>query len=325
MRPAVLLGVLSIAVGGVAAWGKQGHMAVGFVAMQFLGPKASSFVKESLGDEYHESLANAADWADTIRGQARYKWSSELHFMDAHDNPLHGNCNVDVARDTVGGRTLLNAITNYTLRVQDENLSDNQRQEALKFLDHFIGDIGQPLHLEEYKRGANDVHAKCDGETKKLHAIWDTGLIEVMLNAHYDGPDDTEAWASDLAKSIKNGIYTTSAPGWISCSSTTQPVRRRGQLDELEVLAGRNTIAPLACPWGWAAESNAYCCSIVFSYGEDDDLCTGGYYDHAISVINEQVAKQGYRLAAWLNVIFDGSPIAFADGPTAGVLVEQSL
>jgi len=39
--------------------------------------------------------------------------------------------------------------------------------------------------------------------------------------------------------------------------------------------------------------------------------------------INEQVAKQGYRLAAWLNEIFDGSPTAFAGGLDTGVLVEQ--
>ena len=29
---------------------------------------------------------------------------------------------------------VVNAISNYTLRVRDENLSDDQREEALKFL-----------------------------------------------------------------------------------------------------------------------------------------------------------------------------------------------
>ncbi|PSR83860.1 hypothetical protein PHLCEN_2v5569 [Hermanssonia centrifuga] len=43
------------------------------------------------------------------------------------------------------------------------------------------------------------------------------------------------------------------------------------------------TIKPLECPLVWAKEANAYDC------------------------IDLQLAKQGYRLAAWLNVIFDGS------------------
>jgi hypothetical protein len=64
----------------------------------------------------------------------------------------------------------------------------------------------------------------------------------------------------------------------------------------------------------------------VFSYTEGSDLCKGTYFANAIPVvsvffivaslvdaerhdrqINEQIAKQGYRLAAWLNEIFDGS------------------
>jgi hypothetical protein len=101
------------------------------------------------------------------------------------------------------------------------------------------------------------VHAKCNHKTQKLHAIWDTEMIEIMLSARYDGPDDTKAWASDLAKSIKNGIYATSAPGWISCHSATKPVERHAQLDDIEAL---RSFTPLACPWGWAEESNAYCC-----------------------------------------------------------------
>jgi len=45
----------------------------------------------------------------------------------------------------------------------------------------------------------------------------------------------------------------------------------------------------------------------VFNYKDGTDLCEGTYFATNIPVINEQIAKQGYRLAAWLNVIFDGS------------------
>ena len=46
--------------------------------------------------------------------------------------------------------------------------------------------------------------------------------------------------------------------------------------------------------------------STVFSYTSGQDLCTSSYFTKAVTVIDLQIAKQGYRLAAWLNVIFDG-------------------
>ena len=46
--------------------------------------------------------------------------------------------------------------------------------------------------------------------------------------------------------------------------------------------------------------------SVVFDYSSGEDLCTSDYFDNAVPVIDLQLAKQGYRLAAWLNVIFDG-------------------
>ena len=45
----------------------------------------------------------------------------------------------------------------------------------------------------------------------------------------------------------------------------------------------------------------------MFTYtSTSQDLCAGTYYTHAVPAIDLQLAKQGYRLAAWLNVIFDG-------------------
>jgi hypothetical protein len=61
----------------------------------------------------------------------------------------------------------------------------------------------------------------------------------------------------------------------------------------------------------------------VFNFTTGQDLCTSSYYTGAVPIachfpseygsplipsqIETQIAKQGYRLAAWLNVLFDGS------------------
>ena len=67
---------------------------------------------------------------------------------------------------------------------------------------------------------------------------------------------------------------------------------------------------------------------MVFNFTTGQDLCSGTYFDNAIPVvrltcapslapadrtanggaqIDLQLAKQGFRLAAWLNVLFDGA------------------
>lgn len=64
--------------------------------------------------------------------------------------------------------------------------------------------------------------------------------------------------------------------------------------------------------------------SYVFSFTTGEDLCTSSYFTGAVPIvrttsrlhvliaqpplkIETQIAKQGYRLAAWLNVLFDGA------------------
>jgi hypothetical protein len=60
----------------------------------------------------------------------------------------------------------------------------------------------------------------------------------------------------------------------------------------------------------WATDANAYVCSTVMPNGvsavEGVDL-SGAYYTATLPIVQEQIAKAGYRLAAWLNLIATGS------------------
>ncbi|RPD53596.1 nuclease Le1 [Lentinus tigrinus ALCF2SS1-7] len=321
------LSLLAIAARPAAAWGNLGHEAVGYVAQEFLAPSALAFVQSSLGSTYNESLGVAATWADSVKYTKGYTWSAPLHFVDAEDSPLSGSCSVSESRDCGDGDCILTAIANYTTRVAQTSLSKTQRQEALKWLDHYLGDIGQPLHVEAYEVGGNDIDATCNGKSTNLHSAWDTGILTKNIDDNYSSSVTT--YAAALTAKIKSGAYKSLADGWLACASTTAPASKakarrflgplstETETDSLVGLVGAATpatpkarasaaITPLACPLVWAKESNAYCCSVVFTYTTDQDLCTGTYYTKAVPVIDLQIAKQGYRLAAWLNVIFDG-------------------
>ncbi|OJT05807.1 Nuclease PA3 [Trametes pubescens] len=329
---------VAVCTQSVTAWGTLGHQTVGYVAQEFLAPKALAFVKSSLGTTYNQSLGAAASWADSVRSLAAYRWSAPFHFVDAEgeseflvilghtltstiskDAPLSGSCSVQETRDCGSGGCILTAIANYTTRVAQTSLSAAQRQEALKFLDHFLGDIGQPLHVEAYEVGGNDISAKCSGKTTNLHAAWDTGMVSKNIDDNHDGTVTT--YAADLVAKIKKGTFKSLTSDWLSCTSITKPASKRFFLsdaprdveEDVHRLFSRAedvaeaSVTPLACPLVWAQESNSYCCSVVFTYTMGQDLCTTSYFTKAVPVIDLQIAKQGYRLAAWLNVIFDGA------------------
>ncbi|KIJ93474.1 hypothetical protein K443DRAFT_645499 [Laccaria amethystina LaAM-08-1] len=320
MKVQAVLLALSISYARVYGWGADGHMAVGYTAMQVfiqcsyllrgdrseeavsVPRNALSFVQTSLGSTYSRSLGPAATWADTVRSEAAYSWcaSAPCQFVDAEDNPPT-SCSVSETRDCGSGNCILTAISNYTTRVVQTSLSAMQRQEALKFLDHFLGDITQPLHVEALELDGNHITVNFNGSSTNLHAILfndvrsiDTGVIEGFLKAQYGNSVTT--WANSFATRIKTGNFAPSKASWIALFRMIN-----------EFLAARSTaaITPLKCPLVWAQDSNAFDCLTT-----GKDLCSGGTSSYAAGaqpIIEEQIAKGAYRLAAWLNVLFDGS------------------
>jgi S1/P1 Nuclease len=98
-----------------------------------------------------------------------------------------------------------------------------------------------------------------------------------------------ETWATKLTTAIKTGTYSSVAHSWTTGISITDPVG--------------TTMA-------WVQEANSYVCSNVLkkgiSYLESTDL-SSAYYTAAVPVFEEQIARAGYRLAAWLDLIATGS------------------
>ncbi|EIM79942.1 nuclease Le1 [Stereum hirsutum FP-91666 SS1] len=265
------------------AWGNVGHETIGSVSIRsFISSETTSFVQTSLGSTYNESLGVAATWADTVKYETAYEYSKPYHFIDAEDSPLSDSCSVELSRDCGDEGCIISAIQNYTERLMETSLSATQRQEALKFVTHFLGDISQPLHVENYEVGGNDIDATCDGKSTNLHAVWDTGMLVKSVDANYD--NDVQTYAAELVTRIKTGEYKSLASGWVTCITDS-------------------ALDGTSCPLVWAKEANAYDCSTVFDYTKGDDLCETSYYTTAIPIIDLQLAKSGYRLAKWLDTM----------------------
>ncbi|KAK6196780.1 hypothetical protein LQW54_011186 [Pestalotiopsis sp. IQ-011] len=281
VRVADLAVLSAAALPGAVAWGAMGHETVAYIATNFVAASTKTYFQSLLGDTSTDYLASVASWADSYRYTTAGSFSSGYHYIDAQDNPP-SSCGVDLDRDCADG-CVVSAISNYTTRVLNAKLSASDRQIAAKMIIHFIGDIGQPLHCEELETGGNGIDVLYDGDDTNLHHIWDSEIPESVSGG--SSQSSAKTWATTLTTAIKSGTYKTAAAGWVA---------------DLDISDAETTAT------GWASEANAYVCSTVLKGGvsavENKEL-DGSYTTTAQPVVKEQIAKQGYRLAKWLDAI----------------------
>lgn len=183
------------------------------------------------------------------------------------------------------GGCVISAIVNQTALLQDVTQDRTTRNEAMKYLLHFLGDVHQPLHTEAIDRGGNQIKVCFDGSCRKtlnLHEVWDTEIPKKINGLRHEPKDDEEKevaknWADEMFRSggrVKTCDFT---------ASSTQE-----------------------CALQYAKETNKYVCSYVLKEGVDglegQDL-GGDYYDGAAPIVEAQILGAGQRLGAWINAV----------------------
>lgn len=275
--------LLLTAVPYAQAWGVLGHATVAYIAQNYVSPSTAAWAQGILDDTSSSYLASIASWADDFRETTAGAFSAPFHFIDAEDNPPT-SCSVNFARDCAAAGCSVSAIANYTQRVGDGRLSATNVNQALMFLVHFLGDITQPLHDEALEVGGNDIDVTFQGFSDNLHADWDTFMPEVRAGSSTLA--NAQAWANTLITEINTGIFKSQAASWIAGDT----------INDIQTTATR-----------WASDANALVCSVVMPNGvaalQKGDLFPT-YYDSVIPSIELQLAKGGYRLANWLDMIF---------------------
>lgn len=182
------------AASGVAcAWGPVGHQAVGAVADELLTPAAQAEIARLLADDRgrdgqasrRRSLADVANWADEIRGESadHPHWHFDNQSICERDRPAARWCaQGDCASAQVSAQLAILA---------DPQRPAGERNEALKWIVHLVGDLHQPLHATDYAQGGNLIQLASHGRPRRgranrkgesLHAYWDTRLVSLALH-----------------------------------------------------------------------------------------------------------------------------------------------
>ncbi|MCB0280792.1 MAG: S1/P1 nuclease, partial [Calditrichaeota bacterium] len=150
--------------------GKTGHRIVGQIAESLLSDQAKHKIDQLLG---HHRLAYIGNWADEMRSNPEWRHASPWHYVDLPAGTDYQKSEKNPKGDIIA------KIIEFT-NVLKSNQSDQiSKENALRFLIHFIADLHQPLHVGNGKdQGGNAVKVTWFGESSNLHRVWDSDLID---------------------------------------------------------------------------------------------------------------------------------------------------
>jgi len=255
---------------------------VGEIAARYTGPKANAEILELLKNDRladgqpsgRHTLGEVANWADEIKD---FEWGKRRASWHYDDVPLCETA--EYSKYCRGGRCASAQLARQIELLGDERARTRQRNEALKWIVHLVGDIHQPLHAANRgDRGGNRVQVSFFGErdnppygSLNLHATWDVHMVRRLV---VDRGGERAIVSAPIAGSDRNAWEKGSISGWI---------------DESHRIA-RDTVYPLLP----VAASCSNKIVDVVAIGEE-------YYSKAAPVIEIQIRKAGVRLARVLN------------------------
>jgi hypothetical protein len=255
------------------AWGKTGHRVIAAIADTQLSGLARAHVREILGPG--ESLDEAANWPDEMRSDPAPFWqktASPWHYVTlngiTYDHaPPEGDA--------------LDALDRFSKVLKDPNASFADKQLALRFIVHLVGDLHQPFHAGKCcDKGGNDVTVTWFGKPTNLHAVWDSAIV-----------DEEQLSFSELAEKLERHISDRELIEWWD-------VNPRDWVSESAEL--RDPLYPTAAdapklPKGAKAKESKKPAVPDLSFS---------YVYRFTPLMEQRLSQAGVRLAAYLNEVF---------------------
>lgn len=185
------------------AWGLNGHRIIAEIAQRHLSNRAAKNLEKLIG---HAPLAFWANWPDFIKSDTTDKWkqTGPWHYVD-----LPGHLEEsDFIRDLkeLSHKSLYTQIPEMENILENTKLPLEQRQIALRFLVHFIGDLHQPLHVgRDEDAGGNKIKVTWFGKATNLHTLWDTELIDYQKWSYTEYATNIDTASKATIAQIQSG------------------------------------------------------------------------------------------------------------------------
>ncbi|HVA66032.1 MAG TPA: S1/P1 nuclease [Elusimicrobiota bacterium] len=323
-------GSLTLAPSRLFAWGFVGHKAIGIIAQERLSPQALSAVQAILGQNsqgHDVALEDIAACPDEIKyakqspfvcagvieigageqtafGPIDIPWkaSSAWHFANVPNSASPDASDIEqYCPDNTNGnpaKKCVMAQIKYDMQIlESQRSSSSDRQLALMFLVHFVGDEHQPLHInDDNDWGGNKKKVVFEGQPLNLHALWDD-VLTPRYGAMTETAQAQAADAADLAAKLDGDLGSRDVSGWTSASDLPD----QSAVESFYI--AKSVIRPV-----YAQDYDPSQNAAVF--GPD-------YMTQMQPIAYEQLEKAGVRLAYILNQIFSQAQGAAAQAAPA--------
>jgi hypothetical protein len=242
------------------SWGRLGHRVAARIADDRLTPAAMAAIHNLLGPGL--SLDDISTWADE---QREIPGTAPWHYV-----------NVPIAESRYDPKfcqpkgCVVSKVEDFRRALLDPKAARKEKQQALKFLVHYLQDLHQPVHVgDNGDRGGNDLQLRWFNVGTNLHRLLDSQLIDRHSR-------DESQWAQEL-----NALATK----------------------EKSIEWSQGSLAD------WATDSLEAAKLLYRQPGSQNLLKSGtklndDYYRMALPIIEKQLAKAGIRVAWMLNSIF---------------------
>ena len=172
-------------VSHVFAFGSSGHRLIGEAVWSTLNNNTQrNMIDCGFLEPFDGNMGTASVWADLIKRNVKYRWTSPFHYYDIDGDPPNF-CGRFVPPPSNRSLNLFNgvkrALANYTScvhRSSETPCCGSTFHNGM--LIHMIQDLHQPLHLTGKSRGGNDEWFTKDGKKYNLHKFWDTEIVNML-------------------------------------------------------------------------------------------------------------------------------------------------
>lgn len=294
-----------------SAWWCEGHEIVALIAESHLSPAALAGVNALLKSQPIDAavrrfcqnrpddlMADASSWADDVK---KSEQTGAWHYMDVPLSQKHGDlepwCKPVGPLNNGEERSgcILSALR-YNLNIlHNDKESDTERAKALRYLIHLVGDLHQPLHTT----ANNDQGGNCtpiqffsDPKITNLHSVWDGMIVNRdLLPQGASVPDVARKLDSQFVSKLKD--WTKHGIDFDKWAMESHELAQKVVYGKLE---------PRVTPEAF----NQYevCKDHAQKYTNLHIKTDTAYQEAAAPIVEEQLAKAGYRLAEVLNQIW---------------------
>jgi hypothetical protein len=167
------LALAAIIASPAHAWGKTGHRVVAAVADQYLSDEAAAAVEASSARKAWRKPPTGRTSCAPTRSDFWRREANPWHYVTIPEGEKFMRTSPRRRRATRSRRWRISAPSPL-----DETQPLEQRQLALRFIIHLVGDLQQPLHAGNgTDRGGNLFTCYFFEELTNLHEVWDELLI----------------------------------------------------------------------------------------------------------------------------------------------------